>query len=67
LIIGIFSMLYVRERRLWVWLEPQVLGTPGPAQTHATMALSTNRKTLDGDHEFDHLTRKLLGNEAASV
>jgi len=73
LIIGIFSMLYVRERRLWVWLEPQALtaaetpGSSGTAQTHATMALSTNRKTLDGDHEFDHLTRKLLGNEAASV
>jgi cytochrome c biogenesis protein len=67
LIVGIFSMLYVRERRLWVWLEPQALATPGAAQTHAMMALSTNRKTLDGDHEFDHLTRKLLGNEAASI
>ena len=67
LILGVFAMLYVRERRLWVWLEPQASGTPGATQTHATMALSTNRKTLDGDHEFDHLTRKLLGNEAASV
>jgi cytochrome c biogenesis protein len=67
LIIGVFSMLYVRERRLWVWLEPQAPGTPDAAQTHAMMALSTNRKTLDGDHEFDHLTRKLLGHEAAFV
>jgi cytochrome c biogenesis protein len=67
LILGVFAMLYVRERRLWVWLEPQAAGLPGEPQTHATMALSTNRKTLDGDHEFDHLTRKLLGNEAASV
>jgi cytochrome c biogenesis protein len=67
LIVGVFSMLYVRERRLWVWLEPQAPSLPGTAQTHATMALSTNRKTLDGDHEFKHLSRKLLGDEAASV
>jgi cytochrome c biogenesis protein len=63
LILGVFSMLYVRERRLWVWLAPQA----DAAQSQATMALSTNRKTLDGDQEFVHLTRKLLGNEAPTV
>jgi hypothetical protein len=31
------------------------------------MALSTNRKTMDGDHEFDLLTRKLLGNEPSTA
>jgi cytochrome c biogenesis protein len=57
LIVGIFAMLYVRERRLWVWLGPQ-----GASQsTHVTMALSTNRKTLDVDHEFDLLKQRLLG------
>ena len=25
------------------------------------MALSTNRKTMDGDKEFGHLTEKLIG------
>jgi cytochrome c biogenesis protein len=64
LIIGVFSMLYVRERRLWVWLAPRDASAAAPS--HATMALSTNRKTMDGDHEFDQLTRKLLGNEAPS-
>ncbi len=54
LIIGIFAMLYVRERRLWIWLAPAGQGS------QATMALSTNRKTLDGDKEFDHLTSRLL-------
>ena len=67
LILGVFAMLYVRERRLWVWLAPEEGSTPAAPKTHAIMALSTNRKTLDGDHEFDHLTRKLLGHEAASV
>ncbi len=55
LIIGIFAMLYVRERRLWIWLSPSA--TQG---SQATMALSTNRKTLDGDKEFDLLKSRLL-------
>jgi cytochrome c biogenesis protein len=59
LIIGIFAMLYVRERRLWVWLAPAAEGT-GHA-TQAQMALSSNRKTLDVDKEFDQLKQKLLG------
>jgi cytochrome c biogenesis protein len=57
LILGVFAMLYVRERRLWIWLEPV---DAGASATSATMALSTNRKTMDGDKEFDHLKRRLL-------
>jgi cytochrome c biogenesis protein len=56
LILGVFAMLYIRERRLWVWLAPQRRWC-----AHATMALSTNRKTLDTDREFEQLQRKLLG------
>jgi len=60
LIVGIFSMLYVRERRLWVWLSPRP-GTANASHTsHATMALSANRKTMDGDKEFDMLKNRLL-------
>ena len=55
LILGIFAMLYVRERRIWVWLAPRDGGS------HATMALSTNRKTMDGDDEFAQITEKLIG------
>ncbi len=58
LIIGIFAMLYVRERRLWVWLTPQ--GGPQGSGSAATLALSSNRKTLDTDREFAHLQGKLL-------
>ncbi len=54
LILGIFAMLYVRERRLWVWLAPQ------PAGSRATLALSSNRKTLDTDREFAQLRTQLL-------
>jgi cytochrome c biogenesis protein len=56
LIIGIFAMLYVRERRVWVWLTPD-----GEGASKAQMALSTNRKTMDGDKEFEVLRTKLLG------
>lgn len=54
LILGVFAMLYVRERRLWVWVAPDGAGA------RATMALSTNRKTLDADREFEQLRHKLL-------
>ena len=56
LILGIFAMLYVRERRLWVWLAP----TTEAGGSDATMALSTNRKTMDGDQEFERLKASLL-------
>jgi cytochrome c biogenesis protein len=58
LIIGIFAMLYVRERRVWVWITPE--GESSKVQ----MALSMNRKTMDGDKEFDLLKTKLLGSTA---
>ncbi|MBU4423641.1 MAG: cytochrome c biogenesis protein ResB [Gammaproteobacteria bacterium] len=55
LILGVFAMLYVRERRVWVWVAPQ------GDRSHALMALSTNRKTMDGDREFVQLAEKLIG------
>jgi cytochrome c biogenesis protein len=55
LIMGIFAMLYVRDRRLWVWLSPQGAGA------QASLALSSNRKTMDVDREFEQLTARLLG------
>ncbi|WP_294259587.1 cytochrome c biogenesis protein ResB [uncultured Comamonas sp.] len=55
LIIGVFAMLYVRDRRIWIWL------TPANGGSHANMALSTNRKTMDGDREFAMLADKLIG------
>ncbi len=69
LIVGVFAMLYIRERRVWVWLAPPAQApASGPgdsapefaAGSQATMALSTNRKTLDGDKEFEMLKTKLL-------
>ncbi|HEY9094325.1 MAG TPA: cytochrome c biogenesis protein ResB [Hydrogenophaga sp.] len=57
LILGVFAMLYVRERRLWIWLAPRGDGENG---TQATMALSSNRKTMESDQEFAELKTQLL-------
>ena len=54
LTIGVFAMFYIRERRLWIWLKPDSEG-----RTHALMALSTQRKTLDFEKEFETLKAQL--------
>lgn len=54
LVLGVFSMLYIRERRLWVWIRPEEGGS------HALMAMSSQRKSLDFDKEYDLLKTRLL-------
>ncbi|WP_018433848.1 cytochrome c biogenesis protein ResB [Paraburkholderia atlantica] len=46
LVLGIFSMFYVRERRLWFWLKDTDHGTS------VVMAMSSARKTLDFEKDF---------------
>jgi cytochrome c biogenesis protein len=53
LVMGIFAMFYVPERRLWVWVRKSEGGA------HALMAMSTQRKTLDFEREFNELKAKL--------
>lgn len=54
LAIGVFAMLYIKERRLWIWLEPVQNGT------RLRMALSATRQSLDTDQEFERLRQALL-------
>jgi cytochrome c biogenesis protein len=56
LIVGVFAMLYVRERRVWVWLQ----AAPDGQTTQLKMALSSTRQTLDTDAEFDRLRQAIL-------
>ncbi len=61
LIVGVFSMLYIRERRLWVWLAPAgSAALQAGAGTKITMAMSTTRRTLDADAEFERLKQAIL-------
>jgi len=57
LIIGVFAMLYIKERRMWIWLEP----SPGqPETTRVRMALSSTRESPDTATEFEQLKSVLL-------
>jgi cytochrome c biogenesis protein len=55
LIVGVFAMLYIRERRLWVWLHGDDAGG-----TQVRMALSSTRHTLDTDAEFERVRAAVL-------
>jgi cytochrome c biogenesis protein len=59
LIVGVFAMLYIRERRLWVWIEAD-----GAGGSRLTAALSSNRRTLDTDLEFEQFRRALWPEES---
>ena len=54
LVLGVFAMFYIRERRLWVWIRDE-----GDGRAHALMAMSTQRKTFDFEREFDDMKTKL--------
>ena len=54
LVLGVFSMFYIRERRVWVWIKQQPDNT-----SHAILAMSTQRKTLDFEKEFERLKTEL--------
>jgi cytochrome c biogenesis protein len=54
LVLGVFSMFYIRERRLWVWIKSEADGS-----THALMAMSSQRKTLDFEKDFELVSRQL--------
>jgi len=49
LVLGVFSMFYIRERRVWVWIRPQGAGSAWLA------AMTTQRRNMDFNHEFERL------------
>ena len=61
LILGVFAMLYIRERRLWIWLSPRTADGEG---TRIRIAMSTTRRTLDADAEFDRLKQVILKDDS---
>jgi cytochrome c biogenesis protein len=61
LVIGIFTMFYVRDRRIWVWLRPAE-GTPG---TRVFAAMTSQKRTLDFNREFDRFKQALSRLNAA--
>jgi cytochrome c biogenesis protein len=64
LIIGVFAMLYIRERRLWVWIAPDRSDRGHGGGTKVVTAMSTTRRTLDADAEFERLKKAILKESA---
>ncbi len=55
LILGVFSMLYIRERRVWFLVKDDAEGG-----SKTLMAMSTNRRTMDFEREFGALRDALM-------
>lgn len=53
LTLGVFSMFYIRERRLWVWIKDRDAGSV------ALMAMSSQRKTLDFEKDFRTIKQQI--------
>ncbi|MGO0791054.1 cytochrome c biogenesis protein ResB [Herbaspirillum seropedicae] len=60
LVLGVFAMLYIRERRLWIWIKPAADGQG----SQALLAMSTQRRTLDFDKEFEQMKARVSGDAA---
>jgi cytochrome c biogenesis protein len=56
LMLGVFAMLYIRERRVWFLVRGD-----GEGGSRILMAMSTNRRTLDFEQEFARLRDATLG------
>ena len=55
LVIGIFTMFYVRDRRIWVWLRPSETSTG----SRVLAAMTSQKRTLDFNREFDRFKQAL--------
>ncbi len=56
LILGVFAMLYIRERRAWFLVRDD-----GGTASKVLMAMSSNRRTLDFEREFHAMRDAALG------
>lgn len=50
LVIGVFTMFYVRDRRIWVWIHKD----EKQGCTAMLAAMTSQRRNLDFNREFDH-------------
>jgi len=55
LVLGVFTMFYVRDRRIWVWLRP----AEQSSGTRVLAAMTSQKRTLDFNREFDRFKAAL--------
>lgn len=56
LVLGVFAMFYIRERRAWILIKPD----------RALFAMSGTRRGVDFEREFGELTRRLASATSAA-
>lgn len=56
LVLGVFSMFYIRDRRVWVWVKPAADGAGSEVQA----AMTSQKRTLDFNLEFERFKQALL-------
>jgi len=56
LVLGIFAMFYIHERRVWVWIRPD---PEHPDRSSLLAAMAAPRRTLDLDQAFARLNTDL--------
>src|SRR5690625_1817855 len=56
LIIGVFTMFYIRNRQIWVWIQEQSAsdnqGQPTDTGSHLMAAMTARRRNIDFEQEF---------------
>ena len=60
LVLGVFSMFYIRDRRVWIWVKPQGGGSSVLA------AMTSQKRTLDFNQEFERFKQALLRQKKGS-
>ena len=61
LILGVFSMFYIRDRRIWIWVKPG----EGDQDSRMMAAMTSQKRTLDFNREFERFRHHFIGNEKA--
>ncbi|CAB3890888.1 Cytochrome c biogenesis protein Ccs1 [Achromobacter animicus] len=60
LVLGVFSMFYIRDRRVWIWVKPQGGGSS------VLVAMTSQKRTLDFNQEFERFKQALLRQKKGS-
>nr|WP_202109355.1 cytochrome c biogenesis protein ResB [Bordetella sp. 15P40C-2] len=55
LVLGVFSMFYIRDRRVWAWVKPAA----GGAGSEVYAAMTSQKRTLDFQQEFERFKEAL--------
>ena len=59
LVLGVFAMFYVRDRRIWVWVRPAENTQESTQGARVLAAMTSQKRTLDFNREFDRFKQSL--------